>query len=199
MLRSLLLGSALTLTSTLTAAMPVVFQDIPEIANKFDQPDVFCKSTPTLGRLPAEDTIGQQFPTYISDGKDGATLETTNTVTDSVVIARMPEAITGDIYNEWLIQKDYWKKTYGELPTDTSIKSYYRVKPIKAVAITDEILTLLDTKDGKTATIMIPWDTNGMVAHKGGYLAGFEYAIAPEEMKANYQQVDSTTVRCNLK
>ena len=196
--RSILTGFGLTL-SFAAAATPVTFQNIPEIARRFERPDIFCKITPTLGRLPSKEMLGAEFPTYVSNGKGGATLETTNIITDSVVIARMPTPITGDIYNEWLIPKEFWKDTYGELPSDANIKAYYRVHPISAIKITDSVLKLLDSRDGKTASIMIPWNPDGMVAYKNGYLAELEYAIAPAEMKANYKKMPPSTTHCSPK
>ncbi len=198
--RSFFLGvlcSAAVIATLPALATPVVFQEITEIARQFEQPLIFCKTTPTMGRLPASEIIGKEFPTYVSDGKGGAVLETTNTVTDDVVIARMAKPVSGEIYNEWLIKKNFWKNTYGELPTGTTIKPYYRVRPITAIKVTDKVLKLLASKDGKTATIMIPWSNDGMVVHKDGYLAEFEYGIAPEEMRDNYSMVKPTVTRCS--
>ena len=189
--------TAFAMTFSVSAfAAPVVFQEVLEIVELFEQPEVFCKSTPTLGRLPSPDMIGKTFPTYVSDGQGGTLLETMNTVTDDVMIARMPEPIVGDTYNEWLVSKEYWKIVYGEVPESTDIKAYYRQKPIEGVEVTGEVLDLLGSKNGKTVVIMIPWDSKGMVAYKGGYLAEFEYAIAPEEMKAHYKKVDKGTIIC---
>nr|VVV05600.1 hypothetical protein AW0309160_03083 [Aliivibrio wodanis] len=154
---------------------------------KFESAQLFVKSSPTLGRLPKTSEIGKEFPTYVSDGKGGYHLETSNTMIKEVVVARMPAAVVDDVYNEWLVPQDVWKGTYGILPTSTEFASFKRIKTIKAVKIDDEMLTLMGSEDGKTAIIKVSWDDKGMTVYKDGYLANYEYGIAPEEMKANYE------------
>ena len=55
--------------------------------------------------------------------------------------------------------------------------------------IDTEMLKLMGSKDGKTATIKVSWSDNGMTVYKDGYLANYEYGIAPEEMKETYERV----------
>jgi len=174
-------------TSSAFAQEPVEFQKIPEIMAKFESSQLFRKKTPTLGRLPAEEELGTQFPTYVSDGQGGYSLETNNVMTDTIVVASMPTPIVGEIYNQWLVPKETWAKTYGELPTSTEFKPFKRIKTIKAVKIDDEMLNLMGSEDGKTAIIKVSWDVNGMKVYKDGYLADYEYGIAPEEMAQNYE------------
>ncbi|MFM2590573.1 hypothetical protein [Vibrio sp. TBV020] len=174
-------------TSSAFAQEPVEFQKIPEIMAKFESSQLFRKKTPTLGRLPAEEELGTQFPTYVSDGQGGYSLETNNVMTDTVVVASMPTPIVGEVYNQWLVPKETWAKTYGELPTSTEFKPFKRIKTIKAVKIDDEMLNLMGSEDGKTAIIKVSWDVNGMKVYKDGYLADYEYGIAPEEMAQNYE------------
>lgn len=168
-------------------AKPVEFQNIPEIMNKFESADLYVKKSATLGRLPEASELGSDFPTYVSDGKGGYSLETRNVMTDSVVIASMPEPIVGEVYNQWLVPKDTWQKTYGNLPTSTEFKPFKRIKTIKAIKIDDEMLKLLGSEDGKTAIIKVSWDEQGMKVYKDGYLADYEYGIAPQEMQENYE------------
>ena len=108
-------------------------------------------------------------------------------MTDSVVIASMSEPIVGEVYNQWLVPKDTWQKTYGNLPTSTEFKPFKRIKTIKAIKIDDELLKLLGSEDGKTAIIKVSWDEQGMKVYKDGYLADYEYGIAPQEMQENYE------------
>lgn len=186
-MKRLALPLALSLLSPLTYADPVVFQTIPEIQQLTEKATRYCMITPTHARLPRTSEIGKDHTTYVSDGKGGATAETSNKITDQVVVARMAQPITGNIYNEWLVPKDVWSQTYGALPTTHTFKGYYRSKPVSAIEITDRVLKLLGSKDGKTALISIPWDDRGMKVYKGGLLAENEYGIAPEERKQNYR------------
>lgn len=166
---------------------PVEFQKIPEIMKMFDSAQLYIKSTPTLGRLPKESEIGNDFPTYVSDGQGGYHVETNNTMVKDVVIASMPKPIVGDVYNQWLVPQDVWKGTYGKLPTSTEFKPFKRIKTIKAIKIDEDMLKLMGSTDGQTAIIKVSWDENGMKVYKDGFLANYEYGIAPEEMKANYE------------
>lgn len=87
-------------------AAPVEFQKIPEIMQQFETAELYVKKSVTLGRLPAESEIGIDFPTYVSDGEGGYSIETNNVMTDSVVIASMPKAIVDDVFNQWLVPKE---------------------------------------------------------------------------------------------
>lgn len=173
--------------STLAANAPVEFQKIPEIMKKFDFAKEYVKKATTFGRLPKPQELGKEFPTYVSDGKGGYSLETKNTMTDNVVVASMNKPIVGGIYNQWLVPKEKWKQTYGKLPTSSVFESFKRIKKIKAVKIDDKMLKLLGSTDGKTAQIKVSWDANGMKVYKNGYLADYEYGIAPKEMHENYE------------
>jgi len=188
--KKIALSTLFAIASSSVFSAPIEFQKIPEIMQKFDNAEIFVKKSVTLGRLPIAAEIGTQFATYVSDGKGGVTLETKNIMSDDVVIASMPKPIVENIYNQWLIPKSKWVDTYGPLPTSSEFKPFKRIKTIKAIKIDDRILSLLESKDGETATIQVSWDTNGMVVYKDGYLANYEYGIAPDEMKANYEKVD---------
>ena len=69
-------------------AAPVEFQKIPEIMQQFETAELYVKKSVTLGRLPAESEIGIDFPTYVSDGKGGYSLETNNVMTDSMWLSQ---------------------------------------------------------------------------------------------------------------
>ncbi|WP_434362629.1 hypothetical protein NF212_19945 [Parasalinivibrio latis] len=171
------------------ATQPVEIQKIPDIMRRFDDAETFRKKAVTFGRLPYNEEIDTDFPTYVSNGKGGYKLETTNVVTEDVVIARNPKPVVGHIYNQWLVPFSKWKEIYGKLPSSSDFKPYQRLKTIKAIKIDDQILTLLGSKDGKTARIKVSWNPDGMIVYKGGYLANGEYGIAPEEMLASYEKV----------
>ncbi|GAB2656810.1 hypothetical protein [Vibrio panuliri] len=179
--------AALSFPSIASAADPVEFQKIPQIMQQFESAQLYVKKAPTLGRLPKQQELGQDFPTYVSDGKGGYTLETNNVMTDDVVIASMSKPIVADVYNQWLVPKDVWTGTYGELPTSTEFKPFKRIATIKAIKIDDAMLKLLGSNDGETAVIKVSWDDKGMKVYKGGYLADYEYGIAPQEMQENYE------------
>lgn len=190
MMKKCLLISALAISmNTMANTAPVEFQLIPTIMEKFDHAELYQKKSATLGRLPLASEIGQDFPTYVSDSKGGYTVETRNKMTNDVVVASMLKPIVKDVYNQWLVPKSTWQKTYGVLPTSSEFKSFKRIKTIKAIKIDDELLSLLGSEDGETAVIAVSWGDNGMKVYKGGYLADYEYGIAPEEMKSNYELV----------
>ncbi len=86
-------------------AAPVEFQKISGNHAAIDTAELYVKKSVTLGRLPAESETGTDFPTYVSDGKGGYSLETNNVMTNDVVIASMPKAIVDDVFNQWLVPK----------------------------------------------------------------------------------------------
>lgn len=180
-------SAALSFPTTLLAADPVEFQKIPQIMSQFDSADLYVKKAPTLGRLPKQQELGQDFPTYVADGKGGYTLETNNIMTKDVIVASMHTPIVGKVYNQWLISTDVWVETYGNLPTSTEFQSFKRITTIKAIKIDETMLDLLGSTDGKTAVIKVSWDDKGMKVYKDGYLADYEYGIAPKEMHENYE------------
>ncbi|TKG27317.1 hypothetical protein FCV85_17345 [Vibrio sp. F13] len=69
----------------------------------------------------------------------------------------------------------------------TEFKPFKRIKTIKAIKIDAEMLELLGSEDGNTAMIKVSWDEKGMKIYKDGYLADYEYGIAPHEMQENYE------------
>lgn len=179
--------AALSFPALLSAAEPIEFQNIPQIMDKFDSAQLYVKKAVTLGRLPKQEELSKDFPTYVADGKGGYTLETNNVMSDNVVVASMDKPIVADVYNQWLVPKNVWTETYGALPTSTEFAPFKRVVPIKAIKIDDAMLELLGSKDGKTAVIKVSWDDKGMKVYKDGYLADYEYGIAPKEMQENYE------------
>lgn len=181
--------TAALFSTNLFATTPVEFQKIPAIMAQFDEAKIYIKKAPTLGRLPKPEEIGNSFPTYVSDGKGGYTLETNNRMTKDVVVASMHTPIVGNIYNQWLVPTKVWQETYGALPTSSEFQSFKRLTGIKAIKIDETILALLGSTDNRTALIKVSWDDKGMKVYKDGYLADYEYGIAPQEMQANYELV----------
>ncbi|EGU29424.1 hypothetical protein OTK51_01265 [Vibrio scophthalmi] len=180
-------SAALSFPTALFAAEPVEFQQIPQIMSQFETAPLYVKKAPTLGRLPKQQELGQDFPTYVADGKGGYTLETNNVMTKDVIVASMHTPIVGDVYNQWLIPTNVWVETYGSLPTSTEFQSFKRITTIKAIKIDEQMLDLLGSTDGETAVIKVSWDDKGMKVYKDGYLADYEYGIAPKEMHENYE------------
>ncbi|MGF1724837.1 hypothetical protein [Photobacterium nomapromontoriensis] len=170
--------------------VPVTFQAIPQIMTEFDTAAEYRKKAVTYGRLAHKVELGQLFPTYIAGSDGRPKLETENIVTDQVVIARNPEPVSGAVYNEWLVPKDKWQATYGEVPMFDTFMPFKRIKTIKAIPITDDVLTLLGSKNGETAVIAVDWNTKGMTVYKDGFLADGGYGIAPDEMQKTYELVD---------
>ncbi|WP_064609501.1 hypothetical protein [Photobacterium sp. J15] len=169
---------------------PVTFQDIPEVMAEFYSAKVFRKKAFTLGRLPHPSEIGRKLPTYVADENGKPKLETENVISSDVVIARNPEPVSGAVFNEWLVPKEKWQETYVELPDQMRFMPFQRAKTIKAIPITDDILTLLGSEDGETAVIAVEWNDQGMMVYKDGYLTDGGYGIAPEEMDKTYEEID---------
>ncbi|MGF1683288.1 hypothetical protein [Photobacterium minamisatsumaniensis] len=170
---------------------PVSFQAIPQVMAKFDNAPEYQKKALTYGRLPHEVEIGRVLVTYIADEEGKPEIETENIVTEQVVIARNPEPVSGAVYNEWLVPQEQWALTYGEVPMFDRFMPFQRVKSIKAILITDEILTLLGSEDGNTAVIDVEWTEQGMTVYKDGYLVDAGYGIAPDEMKKTYKLIEN--------
>lgn len=151
------------------------------------------KKAVTLGRTPSVNEIGTELVTYVSDGNGGFKEETKNEITDDVVIARNPEAIAPNVYNEWLVPKETWKKNYGTDAVE-DMKEYQKLGTIKAIEITPEILKELGSVNGLTAKIDVSWSDDGMEVFKGGVLTDQGYGIAPAELKSTYQVVNNSKI-----
>ncbi|ELR66642.1 hypothetical protein C942_04340 [Photobacterium marinum] len=195
-MKNVLLATALTALLSLSSfyataeTEPVTFQDIPEVMAEFYSAKVFRKKAFTLGRLPHPSEIGRDIPTYVADENGKPKLETENVISSDVVIARNPEPVSGAVFNEWLVPKEKWQETYGELPDQMRFMPFQRAKTIKAIPITDDILTLLGSEDGETAIIAVEWNEQGMTVYKDGYLTDGGYGIAPAEMTKTYEEID---------
>ncbi|KLV05557.1 hypothetical protein ABT56_11365 [Photobacterium aquae] len=170
-------------------AAPVSFQSIPEVMVQFEQAPQFRKKAVTYGRLPHKVELGTVMPTYVAGSDGKPKLETENTITETVVIARNPLPVSGAVFNEWLVPQDKWVETYGELPSFNTFMPFKRLKMIKAIPITEDVLTLLGSTDGETAVIAVDWNKEGMTVYKDGYLADGGYGIAPDEMQKTYERV----------
>ncbi|PSW20817.1 hypothetical protein C9I98_08240 [Photobacterium sanctipauli] len=195
-MKKLLLAVAALVTFSASAvsaaveSMPVKFQDIPQVMVLFTDAPEYQKKAVTLGRLPHEVEIGRAFKTYVADEDGKPTVETENVVNEQVIIARNPEPISGAVYNEWLVPRDKWESTYGELPMFDRFMPFKRVSTIKAIPITEDLLTLLGSQDGETALIAVEWNDQGMKVYKDGYLVESGYGIAPDEMGKTYELVE---------
>ncbi|MEJ2767003.1 hypothetical protein VV869_23940 [Photobacterium sp. MCCC 1A19761] len=169
---------------------PVVFQEIPELMAQFESAPVYRKKALTLGRLPQRRELDRVLPTFVADENGKPVLETENTVTNVVVIARHPVPVSGAVYNEWLVPMETWIEIYGALPQSAEFEPFQRVKTIKAIPVTDEVLLLLGSRDGEAAQIAVDWNEQGMTVYKGGYLTDGGYGIAPHEMAQFYERVE---------
>ena len=173
-----------------SASSPVAFQTIPQVMVAFDDAQVYRKKAVTLGRLAHKAELGRVLPTYVAGNDGKPVLETENTISKEVVIARAPVPVSGAVYNEWLVPKTTWMETYGELPMFDTFMPFKRVKTIKAIPITPGVLTLLGSQDGETAVIAVSWNEQGMKVYKDGYLTDAGYGIAPAEMQNSYEVVE---------
>lgn len=164
----------------------VKYQNNKKIMNLFKNNAVeIYKKSVTLGRLPSDNEIDKILITYISDNNGSFKEETRNKITENVVIARNPKPIISNIYNEWLVPKDIWKKNYG-VDAVKEFKEYQKLGTIKAIEITSDILNELGSIDGLTAKIEVSWNANGMKVFKGGFLTDQGYAISPKELESTY-------------
>ncbi|UTV30689.1 hypothetical protein [Photobacterium atrarenae] len=171
-------------------AAPVVFQDIPALMAQFESAQAYRKKALTLGRLPHRSELDRVLPTFVADENGKPVLETENTITNVVVIARHPVPVSGAVYNEWLVPMETWLETYGALPQSSEFETFKRVKTIRAIPVTKEVLALLGSRDGETAQIAVDWNEQGMTVYKGGYLTDGGYGIAPKEMAQFYELVE---------
>ena len=153
-----------------------------------------AKKLATLGSNKTDENsvvIDNKLVTYVKNSNGEIIEETRNELSDDVVIARNVDSIgiiDGiDIYNEWLVPKDTWMKNYGIEVTDT-FKPYKKTLTIKVIEIDNEILNILNSKDGCTAQIAVDWTDDGMTVYKGGVITENGFGIAPEEFKTTYEE-----------
>lgn len=187
----------------------------------------YRKNTLTLGRLPSDFEISKSFTTYISDGNNNIKEETTNIITNDVVIARNPDSIgtkrigfiTELIYNEWLVPKETWIKNYGRLPNpekkllvsinDINVFNDYfepmkKVATIQAIEITNDIFKQLkqiglkeSPKLNSYLILPVDWSPNGMKFTIGDFLTNQGYTIDKEEMSKTYKKDEKSNIQFN--
>lgn len=180
----------------------------------------YQKNTLTLGRLPSDFEISKPFITYISDGNNNIKEETSNIITNDVVIARNPDSIgtrkmgyiTELIYNEWLVKKETWIKNYGRLPNPEKklstpinginvFNDYFepmkKVAIIQAIEITADVFQQLkkiglkeSNKSNNHLILPVDWSPNGMRFTIGDFLTNQGYTIDKKEMSKTYEKDD---------
>lgn len=132
--------------------------------------------------------------TYVLNSMGDVVIEKSNLITNNVVIASNVEPVqvteSGEkIINSWLVQKNAWIKNYGKLPDSEENKPYQKIATMKAITITPEVLSLLGSKDGKSAKIHIDYDNGEMEVFLGGKLSDQGYGITKEEFSKTYAPV----------
>lgn len=165
-----------------------------EVKGLIDNAPSYQKAALTGLRNPQPNELGKQFTTYVL--KDGLLrVESNNTVTDDVVVARNPGVIGQiegkDIYNEWLVPKVTAIKNYGESVVSglgTEITEHKKQATIQAVEITPEILKTLGV-EGDVLNIKVSWSSEPMVAHLGDFITDSGYSVSSNDMKNTYEPV----------
>ena len=161
-----------------------------------DNAPSFQKSALTGLRNPQLSEMGQEFTTYVL--KDGALrVESKNTVSEDVVVARNPGVIGQidgkDVYNEWLVPKATAIKNYGDSVVAglTDEVTYHKKQAtIKAVELTSDIMQILGVK-GDVLNIKVSWSPEPMVAHVGDFITNGGYSVSQKDMKDTYEPVAS--------
>lgn len=169
-----------------------------EVKALIDKAPSYQKSALTGLRNPKTTELGQEFLTYVL--KDGALrIESQNTVSDEVVVARNPGIIGQiegkDIYNEWLVPKETAIKNYGESVvaglTHESTE-HKKQATIKAVEITPAIMKTLGL-EGNILNIKVSWSPEPMVAHIGDFITDSGYSVSSTDMKNTYESLSPIT------
>jgi hypothetical protein len=165
---------------------PVNFQSIPRIQALFgSSAKQYRKAQVTLARLPQPEEVGQVLVTYVSapTSEKGYVVETETVIEAGKVITRNinPVHEADGIYNEWQQDVATFQKNYGAEPTSTEFVPYRRKGLLNAIEIDDEVLALLQSANGATATIAVSWGGGSMEVYKGGLLADAGYGVAVEE------------------
>ena len=165
-----------------------------EVKALIDNAPSFQKSALTGLRNPQLSEMGQEFITYVL--KDGALrVESKNTVSEDVVVARNPGVIGQidgkDVYNEWLVPKATAIKNYGDSVVAglTDEVTYHKKQAtIKAVELTSDIMEKLGVK-GDVLNIKVSWSPEPMVAHVGDFITNGGYSVSQKDMKDTYEPV----------
>ena len=168
-----------------------------KIQQRLEKASSYQKKAETLLRRPTSSEIGNSLVTLVKDG-DGVRQESTNTISQSSVIARNPGAIgsnsQGDVYNEWVIEDSVVAKNYGPETLNnltTQFAPFRKSNTIKAIPITDEVLGELGVLSGHEVPIDVSWSDEPMIAKKGDYLTCQGYSISSHDMQSTYVLVPS--------
>ena len=143
----------------------------------------------TLARLPTPDEIGANFDTFTE--KDSViSKETGNVLKDDSVIGRNPTPLSDGSFNEWVIPKATFLTNYGKLPESTQEYSpFVKIIGNRVIVIDEAVLNILKSDDGKSATLGISWDENGMVVSLGDYLFDAGYGVNKREYDNTYEEI----------
>ena len=166
------------------------FKTLPAVMALFEtRGRSYRKKAVTLGRRPRADEIGQSLVSYVADGDapGGVRVETTNTITPGVVVARNPAPIAAGVFNEWLVPADTWLKNYGALPTGEDFEAHKKQALVTAIDIDHQVLAWLGSTDGRSARIKVDWGEGAMNVYLGGLLASQGYGIGPQEASETYE------------
>ena len=146
------------------------------------------KKAETFIRLPKKEEIGKIIDTYVE--KDGTIVKKSSaTIKETSVIARNPVPLSDGTFNEWPMDIATFIENYGQVDLSTDFQPFKKQITNKVVEIDEEILKILDSKDGKSAMLAVSWDSNGMLVHKGDFLFDAGYAVDKREFNNTYEKV----------
>lgn len=153
----------------------------------------YIKKAETLGRIPQDSEQGGELITYVKNDEGKIVQETSNVITEDVVVARNPEELEDNVYNEWLVPKETWLKNYGALPS-TEFTPMKKIATITAMEMSqvriDSLVEKGYVKDKGNGiyNVDVSWSEEGMDFQKGDYLTNQGYTINAEEMKKTYEK-----------
>lgn len=153
---------------------------------------VYIKNTPTLGRKPSFKEINTPLITYIlRDGK--IEKESEKRIDSEIIIARNPISLgflNGvEIFNEWCVGVDTWRRNYGQLPKEDKFESMYKIVGIRALEVSEAIfndLALYLEQDGNILYYPQEKMDKGISFGIGDFICVEGYPINKLEMEKTY-------------
>jgi hypothetical protein len=148
------------------------------------------KKEKIYARLPLKEELGTELINYKIDKQGRFEIEDKTFIEKDLVLARHENPI-GEIneipmYKEWLIPLEVWLENYNKKPS-YEFKAYDQ-KKFKAIKITDKILDLLGSKNGKNVFVSTLWSAKGQKVFKNGMLTAEGFVINPKDLVNLYEE-----------
>jgi hypothetical protein len=150
----------------------------------------YRKSAKTLLRLPENDEIGMPLITLVKNTFGEIQVESVGKIQEDSVIARNPEPIGDEIFNEWVIPTETVKKNYGDIQLTEEFQPFQKIATVRAIPLSVVYPLLVAAKvegvdvENQTFSFRVSWSDFPMVAGSGSYLTSGGYAISATDMQA---------------